>query len=141
MSPIHKSERQIGEYMVEASRAYGVEPVEGHVLSYTTLYGPCPVSELSRVFGYKPSTLTGMLDRLEARGMLTRELNPDDRRSFLVRVTEEGARVARALRAKLEAFEEEVQSRIAKRDVQGFEAVMKAIAEVTDVQLRPVEEP
>lgn len=93
------------------------------------------------MFGYNPSTLTGMLDRLEAREMLTRELNPDDRRSFLVRVTEEGARVATALRAKLEAFEEEVQSRIAKRDVQGFEAVMKAIAEVTNVQLRPVEEP
>ena len=64
VSPVHKAKRQFEEYMLAASRALGVEPHEGHLLSYTTLYGPCKTSELARVFGYKPSTLTGILDRL-----------------------------------------------------------------------------
>lgn len=123
--------------MAEASRAYGVEPHEGHLLSYTTLYGPCPVSELSRVFGMAPSTLTGTLDRLEARGLMTRRPNRDDRRSVLIAVTPRGAEAATALRGRLERFEEEVMGRVPARDMAGFEAVMRAVGEITQVELRP----
>ena len=136
VSPVHKATRQLGEYMLEASRALGVEPNEGHLLSYTTLYGPCPVSELGRVFGYKPSTLTGTLDRLEKGGFLVREPNAEDRRSVLIRVTPEGAEVATALRGRLERLEEEIHERVAKRDMAGFEAVMKAVGDITKVELR-----
>lgn len=136
VSPIHKASRRIGEHMLEASRALGVEPNEGHLLSYTTLYGPCPVSELSRVFGHKPSTLTGILDRLEAGGFLVREPNAEDRRSFLVRVTDDGARVATELRDRLERLEAEVIGRVAKRDMEGFRRVLDALGDVTQIELR-----
>lgn len=114
----------------------GVEPREGHLLSYTTLYGPCPVSELSRVFGHKPSTLTGILDRLEDAGFLTREPNTEDRRSFLVRVTPEGARVATELRERLERLEADVVGRVGERDMEGFRRVLDALGDVTQVDLR-----
>lgn len=136
VSPVHKATRQMGEYMLEASRALGVEPNEGHLLSYTSLYGPCPVSDLVRVFGYKPSTLTGTLDRLEHAGFLAREPNSEDRRSVLIRVTPRGAEVATELRERLEGLEEEVAERVAERDMAGFEAVMKAVADITGVELR-----
>ncbi|NEX61421.1 MarR family transcriptional regulator [Noviherbaspirillum sp. 17J57-3] len=35
-------------------------------------------------------TLTGVLDRLEARGLLTRSMNPDDRRCMIVQLTVSG---------------------------------------------------
>jgi DNA-binding MarR family transcriptional regulator len=35
-------------------------------------------------------TLTGVLDRLEAKGMLIREESPDDRRSYVVKLTRQG---------------------------------------------------
>jgi DNA-binding MarR family transcriptional regulator len=136
VSPVHKAKRQLEEFMLDASREVGVEPSEGHLLSYTTLYGPCPVSELSRVFGLKPSTLTGTLDRLEVARLLVREPNAEDRRSFLVRVTAEGAHVATRLRKRLEDLEEEVARRVTKRDLAGFDVVMKAVGDITQVQLR-----
>lgn len=122
--------------MLEASRALGVEPNEGHVLSYTTLYGPCPISELTRVFGYKPSTLTGLLDRLENAGLLVREPNAEDRRSLLIRVTPTGSNVATELRDRLEGLEAEVLERVAARDMAGFEKVMDALGDITHVELR-----
>jgi DNA-binding MarR family transcriptional regulator len=140
VSPIHKAQRQLEEYMKAASRALGVEPYEGHLLSYTTLYGPCPPSELVRVFGYKPSTLTGTLDRLEAAELVVREPNVEDRRSHLIRVTERGAEVATELRARLEDMEAEVARRVAKRDMVGFTAVLAALGDVTQVQLRAEQE-
>ena len=140
VSPVHKATRQIQEYMMTASRALGVEPHEGHLLSYTTLYGPCPPSELTRVFGHKPSTLTGMLDRLEDDGLLVREPNRDDRRSFLIRVTARGSEVATELRERLEDLESRVVERVAKRDMEGFDAVMHALADITQVRLRAEQE-
>lgn len=136
VSPVHKATRQLGEYMLEASRALGVEPNEGHLLSYTTVYGPCPISELARVFGYKPSTLTGTLDRLESAGFLVREPNEADRRSVLIRVTPEGAEVATELRDRLETLEGEIIERVGNRNMAGFEAVMDALGAITQVQLR-----
>ena len=119
-----------------SSRALGVEPFEGHLLSYSTLYGPCPPSELVRVFGYKPSTLTGILDRLESAGLVVREPNTADRRSFLIRVTARGGDVATELRERLEGLEAEVMGRVSKRDMAGFAAVMAAVGDVTQIQLR-----
>lgn len=136
VSPIHKATRQLGEYMLDASRALGVEPNEGHLLSYTTVYGPCPISELARVFGYKPSTLTGTLDRLESAGFVVREPNEADRRSVLIRVTPEGAEVATELRGRLETLERDILGRVGKGAMAGFEAVMDALGAITQVALR-----
>ncbi|MEN8376003.1 MAG: MarR family transcriptional regulator [Gemmatimonadota bacterium] len=140
VSPLHKATRQIGEYLADDCRRLGVEPAEGHMLSYTHLYGPCPPSELTRVFGHKPSTLTGMLDRLEAKALLVRDPNPEDRRSNLIRVTEEGASIAQRLRGQLEDLERAVRARVGSRNEQGFRSVMKAIADITQIQLKEEDE-
>jgi MarR family transcriptional regulator, organic hydroperoxide resistance regulator len=42
----------------------------------------------------RPSTLTGVLDRLEGWGLIERTPNPADRRSVLVRLTQSGRAVA-----------------------------------------------
>ncbi len=141
VSPLHKATRQIGEFIAGDCRRLGVEPGEGHMLSYTSLYGPCPPAELIRVFGYKPSTLTGMLDRLEEKGLAVRDPNPGDRRSFLIRVTAEGTSIAARLRSRLEEFEADVRERVGVRDERGFRAVMRAIADITQVELRERNEP
>ena len=60
------------------------------------------VRELVAATAQRPSTLTGVLDRLERRGLIERGANPADRRSVLVSLTPDGrrhaARVAVAFR-------------------------------------------
>ncbi|MGI5285591.1 MarR family winged helix-turn-helix transcriptional regulator [Nonomuraea polychroma] len=50
-------------------------------------------SELSDVLMMSRAGMTNRLDRLEAAGLVQRSLDPADRRSFLVRLTDEGLRV------------------------------------------------
>jgi DNA-binding MarR family transcriptional regulator len=51
--------------------------------------GPLSPSALARRAGLHPATLTGVLDRLERTGWITRERDPADRRAVLVRAQRE----------------------------------------------------
>ena len=46
---------------------------------------------LARLIALDTSTTAGVVDRLEARGLLTRQLSPQDRRVRLLQITEAGA--------------------------------------------------
>src|SRR5690349_2147560 len=51
-------------------------------------------AELSRVYGVETSTMTRMLDRLEAKGLLTRKRTATDRRIINLELTKEGSELA-----------------------------------------------
>ncbi|MDB4951531.1 MAG: hypothetical protein JWM27_4180 [Gemmatimonadetes bacterium] len=136
LSPLHKASRQITLYLESRTRALGVSPGEGHLLTYLHSYAPAPVGEVVRVFGMKQSTLTSMLDRLERAGLLRREVNGSDRRSLLVHVTPAGRALAQRLNACLETLEAEIRAHLAPEEVAGFHAFARAVEKATDVRLR-----
>lgn len=51
-------------------------------------------SELAQELSLHPSTLTGVIHRLEARGRLVRTVDPDDRRRALFHLTDAGSALA-----------------------------------------------
>jgi DNA-binding MarR family transcriptional regulator len=136
LSPLHKASRQLSVYLEDPARQPALSTAEGHLLSYLRSYAPAPIGELVRVFGIKQSTFTSMLDRLEQAGYVRRELNPGDRRSFLIHITDEGRALAERGAGVLEALEDEIRARVSPRDVEGFHAVMRAVEEITQVRLR-----
>lgn len=136
LSPLHKAYRQAILYMEGRGCDQGLSSSEVHVIAYIKRFGPCPMSELSRVFGHKKSTVTGMLDRLTEKGFISRKVNPEDRRSFLLAIRPEGETVAKNAGAVVEQFEEDVMARITEEDMRGFRNVLKAVAEVTQVDVR-----
>ncbi len=56
---------------------------------------------LARRLKCEPSNVTGIVDRLEARGLVERQPDPADRRVKVAAATSEGRRVARSLRESL----------------------------------------
>lgn len=86
----------------------GVTPSETLVLTTLRQRGPTAVGELVELLGYRPSTLTTVLDRLADRRLVVRQVRPDDRRSFLILLTERGqeeaGRAEKALGAAQEAI-------------------------------------
>ncbi len=131
LSPIHKSTRQVELYLESRMAKLGVSNPEGHLLSYLASYAPCPVGDLRRVFGYKGSTLTSMLDRLERRGLITRDVHLQDRRSFLVELSALGRKTARAVTRVVVDLESDILKHCEPGDLEGFRKVMAAIAEAT----------
>lgn len=137
LSPLHRATRQISLHLEELFRDLPIQGSEGHVLSFLASYAPASCGELARVFGLKPSTLTSLLDRLVERGLVTREVDPEDRRSVLVALTRDGKRTALRIDRGVRSFERRVLARLGPEDLRGFEAVIAAIAEETRVVVRP----
>jgi len=136
LSPIHKAVRQITLYLEPQCSELGVSPAEGHLLSYMRTYAPCPILEILRVFGTRPSTMTSMLERLEERGLILRKPDPDDRRSVLVSLTREGKGVAERIERMLRDLEGRIGTRVGKRELAGFRTVMGAVEAATGVRVR-----
>ena len=93
--------------------------------------GALNVRELSAETGTRATTLTGVLDRLENRGYLTRELDPTDRRSFRLPLTEAGRAAAERVRAAVADFEGGALARLSATQIAGFHAVIAALQEAS----------
>jgi MarR family transcriptional regulator, organic hydroperoxide resistance regulator len=89
--------------------------------------GALNVRELSVETGTRASTLTGVLDRLENRGYLTRELDPTDRRSFRLPLTEAGQAVAEQVQVAVSDIERDALGRLSPTQIAGFYAVVAAL--------------
>jgi DNA-binding MarR family transcriptional regulator len=71
--------------------------------------------------------LTNILDRLEKRGLLRREMNRIDRRSILVQLTPSGTRMAGRVNDALDRLEQAISDQVQGRDVTGLIAVVQAL--------------
>ena len=91
--------------------------------------GTLSVRQLSERTGTRASTLTGLLDRLENRGYLARELDPADRRSFRLPLTDQGREVAARARAAITDLERTALSRLDAAQLAGYHAVISALEE------------
>ncbi|MGP4049534.1 MarR family winged helix-turn-helix transcriptional regulator [Streptomyces sp. 2A115] len=84
----------------EAAAEHALTGAQARLLSLLSLE-PLPMRRLAQKLKCEPSNVTGIVDRLEARGLVERRPDPTDRRIKLAAATEEGRRVARSLRESL----------------------------------------
>jgi MarR family transcriptional regulator, organic hydroperoxide resistance regulator len=102
---------------------------EINVLANLADRGALNVRELSAETGTRASTLTGVIDRLESRGYLARELDAADRRSFRLPLTELGQAVAARVRAAVTDIERDALAGLSATQIGGFHAVITALQE------------
>ena len=89
------------------------------------------VARLQAATGQRASTMTGVLDRLERRGLVERALNPEDRRSFTVALTEPGVGVSRRIRQTFADLDAMARQGISRRSLDGYFEVLDRLAELT----------
>ena len=71
---------------------YDVTPAQTHVLLYLQQHGGrVPQHELAEFLRVKPSTVHGVLDRMEEKGLVRRSVSGSDARRRLITLTEKGA--------------------------------------------------
>src|SRR3954464_9833217 len=72
---------------------FELSPMQAHVLRLLEPDQPLPMRALAGKLCCDPSNVTGIVDRLEERGLVQRQSSPADRRMRVLVVTEDGARL------------------------------------------------
>lgn len=125
--PVHRATHRIGLLLAATRPALALSQGEAHLLAELHESGPCTVGDLHRAFAHRKSTLTGILDRMEERGLVRRRLREEDRRSFSVELTPKGRQAAARAHQRLERLEVAVKRSVSAIDLRGFAAVVEAL--------------
>jgi DNA-binding MarR family transcriptional regulator len=75
----------------EVLKPYGITAKQFALLAFLWKQDGLSQTELSERSEIDRTTLSGMVDRLEKAGLVQRDPSPEDRRAFLLRLTEQGA--------------------------------------------------
>ncbi|XIE78404.1 MarR family winged helix-turn-helix transcriptional regulator [Streptomyces sp. SBR177] len=84
----------------EAAAAHALTGAQARVLGLLALE-PTPMRKIAEQLKCEPSNVTGIIDRLESRGLVERRPDPADRRVKVAAPTEQGRETARRLRDAL----------------------------------------
>jgi DNA-binding MarR family transcriptional regulator len=133
--PVHRATHRIGLYLDDL-RESGLTQGEAHILAMLTYSAPAKVADLHLGLAHKRSTLTSILDRLENRRLVRREVDKTDRRTFLVTLTPRGRKLARRVSRHLLDLERDVVRAVSVTDIQGFNKVVSALEREADRRTR-----
>jgi len=127
---IERANQRVRRYLAAQIEDLGITEIEAHLIARLASRGPCSVAEVRQAFGLRRSTLTNALDRLEHKGLLTRQLHPADRRTFLLELTTAGREAAGRVTGVVDLLEEHVRTRVSAGQLDAFHSVMAVLEEV-----------
>jgi len=86
-------------------------------------------SQIATILGKHPSTLTGVLARLEERDLILREADPDDRRRARFTLTAAGKKIDRERKGTVEAATRRALGRVDTADIDKALALVAILVE------------
>lgn len=87
--------KAIQDYSQEVSKKFGITGPQLWALKTISTEGSLSLGELSKKMYLHPSTITGLVDRLEKKGYVLRDRGQKDRRVVKVQLTAQGKKVVR----------------------------------------------
>ena len=80
-------------HLPSSGAEFELSPVQCHVLHLIEPDRPLPMSRLAETLSCDASNVTGLVDRLESRGLVRRQPSPGDRRVKVLQLTPTGSRL------------------------------------------------
>lgn len=114
----------------KVSRQFGLTGPQSVVLRNLLDNGAMSSADLSRIAFVTPSNITGIIDRLENKGLVERIRLKDDRRVALITLTQSGRELSKTLP---DPIEERFISRIDNMDTEHIKVLGEAINQLLDM--------
>jgi DNA-binding MarR family transcriptional regulator len=117
------------ERTMKAYEASGLHPYHYAILLVLDAGSAETQGSIADALGYDRGQLVGLLDELEEQGLVERRRDPNDRRRHLVRLTTEGKRSLRRLRALSKEIEDEFLTPLGNAERAKLHALLLRLAE------------
>jgi len=114
--------------MIRCAREQGLTMPQVGVLMRIKGRGLNGVAGVGEGLGITSAAASQLLDKLARQGLVTREEDPDDRRSKRIRLTEEGKLLSARIMAARGRWIEELESRLSPEELASAGAALKLVA-------------
>lgn len=105
----------------------GVSMAQLHIMYTVERHGEMTMSQLADVLNVSDSNATGLVDRMEERGLVVRDRVPEDRRVVVVKTTDAGRR----LLGEIDALSDDIlRSVLGRLDPEQLRGVGQAIGDL-----------
>jgi DNA-binding MarR family transcriptional regulator len=104
------------------------------VLWVTWIWEPIETRQIADEGGFSKATLTGVLNTLEGRGLLTREKSKDDGRLVLVSLTPKGRKLMDGLFPEFNKQEQKIAGAVDPKNQTLLADMLRAVTAFTEAQ-------
>jgi MarR family transcriptional regulator, organic hydroperoxide resistance regulator len=127
---LHRCAQRMRGALDEAARAHGLSGARDWIVLSAIAAGPRQTQlALAHSLGLDKTTMTSLLDRLEATGLVTRDQDSRDRRARIPGLTEAGARVQQELIGARDRAEAAVLSQLSADEQRVLRAMLSRLAD------------
>jgi MarR family transcriptional regulator, lower aerobic nicotinate degradation pathway regulator len=126
------------ELSMKAYEETGLHPYHHGILTVLGERSLDTQGAIADALGYDRGQLVGLLDDLEERGLVERQRDPSDRRRHIVRLTPDGEKMLRRLRALSRQIEDEFLSPRSEEERADLHALLYRLAEKHDPRCGPI---
>jgi DNA-binding MarR family transcriptional regulator len=125
------------ERAMAAFEETGLHPYHHAILILLGEGSPETQGSIADALGYDRGQLVGLLDELEEHELVERRRDPKDRRRQVVRLTSEGKRMLRRLRALARQIEDEFLAPLSDDERASLHALLLSLAEKHEPRCAP----
>jgi DNA-binding MarR family transcriptional regulator len=126
-------------YTKELNKNYAVTAAQLNCLLALHENGPLPPSQIAKIIMVKSSTVTGIIDRLEQKGLVVRLRNSPDRRVITIQLTAAGKKLANNAPPPIQLKILDGLKKLSKDDIKRIVASLNMLTRMLDVQDLEVE--
>ena len=101
-----------------------VTPIQVMLLFFLQKNDGSSLTQISQGLMLENPTVTGLIDRLEKSGYVKRSDHPNDRRVYLVHLTEKGNKVAKKALPIVKKLNEQIKEGYSKDEIEDFKKVL-----------------
>ena len=119
--------------MTEKLSAFDLTPIQYAVLYCLWESGKKSPKEIAERLKLENSTVSGILERMEKKGLIVRSISKEDRRFIQVFVTEKGASLEKDVLKAVEEVNDEVMSGFSEEDAEKLKEHLRALGGLVQV--------
>jgi DNA-binding MarR family transcriptional regulator len=128
---LYRAQNKLKNYLRTQLEAAGVRitVVQAGILFLLKQRNGRTMTEISQILSTDNSAVTGLADRLEKLGLIVRKPAPNDRRAYLIHITEDGLEEIDRAKVVIRRVNEEIKEGFTAEEIDAFKKVLSAVFE------------